>query len=590
MTRFAAGVTRFAAGMTRYAAGVTRFARALSLWWAHMHLAVRVRYVTLALLVVWAPLGMTGCAGSGEAVAAGYVDRVNEWTVPGVLRIETAATPDNLNPLIGQDSIDTDVSMFWAGHLFNWSDKRELVPELATQVPTLRNGGISRNGLTVTYHLRRGVRWQDGAPFDAGDVIFSWHAVMNPRNQVAVREGYDLIDRIDVPDPYTLRVHLKHPYAPFITTFFSMSSTAYAVLPKHLLAGRIDINNIAFNRMPVGTGPFRVAFNDGNLLKLVANPHYWRGAPKLKEVDFRWVSSNDEILQHLKQHRIDFYYGAYERQEPELHGIRGTTVYLYPFNGFEDIGFNTASPIASDKRVRQALAYATNRAEVVNTIANGVNAAADTDQAPASWAHDGGVKKYPYDPHAARQLLDAAGWVVGPDGIRTKNGRRLSLILISGGGGGSPSVPIESLVQANWRAVGVETIVRNYDDSKLYASAQDGGIEATGRFDAIIEEWVNGVDPDDSSQFMCDMQRPSGWNNYRYCNPQVDAAENQALTSYDQAARGRAYKRIQTLLADDVPIIVLYFAQQQDVVNLDLKNYHPASAVTPFWNTWQLEI
>jgi peptide/nickel transport system substrate-binding protein len=541
-----------------------------------------------AFLAVALAFTLSGCADSPAAAQTGYVKRVNGWTEPGVLRIEADTAPDSLNPLLGQVSIDTDLSMFWAGHLFNWNDKGQLVPELATDVPTHENGGISGDGRSITYHLRQGVRWQDGAPFDARDVIFTWRAIMDPHNDVPVRACYDLIERIDAPDDHTIVVRLHHPYAPFITTFFSMSDTSYSVLPRHLLAGKHDLNDIAFNRLPIGTGPFRVVFNDGKQVKLVANPDYWRGAPQLREVDFRWVTSDEEILQHLKQHKIDFYYSAYERQEPDLH-VPGTTIYLYPFNSYEDVGFNTASPVVSDKRVRQALAYATDRTDIVNSITNGVNAPADTDQPSFSWAHDDRAKHYRFDPVAARALLDAAGWRVGPDGVREKNGRRLRVTLVAEKGISSTG-PMERLIQANWRAVGVETVVKNYAVSALFASAARGGIEATGRFDAVLEGWVNGVDPDDSSQFTCDMKPPAGWNAYAYCNPHVDADERIALSSYDQPTRRAAYQRIQENLADDVPVIVLYFAQQQDVVNLDLKNYHPASAVTPFWNTWQLDI
>lgn len=539
------------------------------------------------LLLAGACAALAGCDRSEGASAV--TDRVNDWTQPHVFRIEADTGPDNLNPILGQTSIDTDLSMFWGGHLFNWSNTGELIPELAAVVPSQQNGGISSDGRTITYHLRKGVRWQDGAAFSADDVIFSWHAVMSPNNNVIVRGGYDLISTIDAPDPHTVVVHLKRPYAPFIMTFFSMSSTAYAVLPKHLLAKYKSLNNVGFNRMPIGTGPFRVVMNDGKRIRMVANADYWRGAPRLKEVDFHWEPSDEAILKHLKAHQIDLYYSAYEREEPRLHGIPGTTIYLYPFNAYEDIGFNTTAPIVGDKRVRQALAYATDRAEVLNTIANGVNASAETDQAPFSWAHNDRVKQYEFDPRAARRLLESAGWVVGPDGIRVKHGQRLSVTLVGGGGISIPG-PTERLIQANWRAIGVETIVKNYSDDKLFADAKDGGIEAGGHFDAVLEGWVNGVDPDDSAQFMCDMQPPAGWNAYRYCNPRVDALEEQALTSYDQRTRRRAYDKIQAAIADDVPIIVLYFQQQQDVANLDLKNYQPASAVTPFWNTWQLDI
>lgn len=546
------------------------------------------RGLLAVLLCIAAAQALSSCTFSWPyAPAAANVSRVNAWTVPGVLRIETTFVPDTLNPVTGQESIDTDVSMFWAGHLFNWSDQRQLVPELATEVPTVGNGGISRDGRTIVYHLRRGVTWQDGAPFDASDILFTWRAIMNPRNDIPVRQGYDEIQRIDTPDRYTLVVHLRRPYAPFVTTFFSMSSTSYAVLPRHVLAQRSSIDDPNFDRLPIGTGPFRVVENDATHVRLVANPHYWRGSPKLNEVDFRWQPNGEKVLADLKAHRIDFYYGAYENQEPSLHGILGTTIYLYPFNSFTDIGFNVTSPLVSDKRVRQALASAIDRSSLLTRIGNGVNVSSDTDQAPFSWARDRDVKKYRFDPAAARALLSAAGWAPGADGIRRKNGRSLRLTLDTEY---TSSGYLERQILHDWRAVGVDAVVHIVKAEQLDAPAAQGGIEARGAFDVLLEGWANGVDPDDSTQFECAMQPPAGWNIYRYCNPALDAAEESELSTYDQRARRADFARIQQILAEDVPIIVLSFQQQQDVVNIDLRNYRPTTAVTPFWNPWQLSI
>lgn len=552
-----------------------------------MNRHLRIVRAALSAAALAAALAATGCGQRADALVQ-IGDRVNHWTVPGVLRIETTEVPDTLNPLLGEESVDTDISMFWAGHLFNWSDDRKMIPELATEVPTVANGGISKDGRTITYHLRRGVLWQDGHAFDARDVVFTWHAIMDPRNAVPVRQGYDLITSIATPDPYTLVVHLRRPYAPFISTFFAMSSTAYAVLPEHILSKYKTLDDVPFNRAPIGTGPFRVVALDGTHVKMVANRQYWRGLPQLSEVDFRWQPDGDKILEDLKTHQIDFYYGAFGHQEPQLHGIPGTTIYLYPFNYFLDIGFNTASPVLSDKRVRQALAYATDKTAIVSEDANGVNQTAETDQAPTSWARNADVKHYDFDLDKGRALLEAAGWHVGRGGIRVKGGRPLRVTLLSSGAVGSKTT--ERIIQDDWRAIGVDVVVEHVSETALDGSAAAGGIEANGNFDAVIEGWVNGVDPDDSTQFMCDMRPPAGWNVYRYCNPALDAAERDELSTYDQNARRADFVRIQDILAEDVPIIVLSFQQQQDVVNLDLKNYYPATAVTPFWNPWQLEI
>jgi len=534
--------------------------------------------------------GLSCVACTPVATQTAQTSAGNPWTIHGVLRMAQTRTPDNLVGMLGTQAINTDLSMFWAGYLFNWSDANQFVPELATQVPTLRNGGISRDGLAITYHLRRGVMWQDGAPFTADDVIFSWHAVMNPKNIVVSRDPYDKIERIEKLGPYAIVVHLKQRLAPFVATFFTMSSHTYAVLPVHLLGSLTDINRAAYDDLPVGTGPFRIASNEkGSLIRFVANPSYWRGPPKLKEIDFRIIPNDNTVLTLLKTHEIDFYLRASESQVPSLRGIPGTRLIVSPFTRFADLGFNAGSPQLRDKRVRQALAYGTDRRGLIDKVTHGVNMPADSDQPPFFWAHAAGLPQYAYDPARAAALLDAAGWRMGHDGLRRKGGEALQLVMV--GFTGSTTVSeTEQVIQQEWQQLGIGVTIKNYPSSLLYAPLGDGGIEQTGKFDVAFEEWANGVDPDESLLFLCSMQPPQGWNIYHFCNRELDAAEAAAVGEYDPERRKAAYAKIQRILADELPILVVWFVRRVDVVNTDLKNYRPAHAVTPFWNTWEWRI
>lgn len=544
----------------------------------------------LAACVVLAAMTLftAGCADVARSSNGIEVDG-NAWTEHGVLRMAGSTQPDNLNPLLGTQVIDTDLSLFWGAYLYLLDDNMQMRTELATSIPTVENGGISKNGLRIVYHLRRGVRWQDGAPFTADDVIFTWQQVMNPRNDTGSRQGYELIRKIEKPDDHTLVIYLRHRWAPFVAQFFTMSSTTYCILPKHVLSKYRDINNVPFNRVPLGTGPFRVVSNANGKIKLVANPLYWRGAPRLREIDFTVVPSDQAILDMVRSHTIDFYANAAQALEPQLHGIRGATVYLYPFTRFTDIGFNMSRPQLQDVRVRRALAYATDRDQLITHVTHGVNLPADGDQPPFFWAHTDRVRKYDYNPRVAGQLLDEAGWHVGPDGLRRRHGQVLRLQMV-GFSGSSTTALAEHWIKAEWREVGVDVNIQNFSSDKLYASQADGGIEQLGQFDVAFEEWANGVDPDESQLFLCNLRPPAGWNIYHYCDPDLDAAENAALSDYHQSLRKRDYERVQQLLAEDLPIFVIWFYQRQDVVNIDLKNYRPAQAVSPFWNSWEWEI
>ena len=543
---------------------------------------------------VWAACAAAAAIASGGCSQAAWQAKAveqhtNPWTRDGVLRMASTTVPDNLNPLLGTQVIDTDLAMFWGAFLFSMNGESEMQPELAVEIPTVANGGVSRDGLRITYHLRHGVRWQDGVPFTASDVIYSWRQVMNPRNDIGSRQGYELVRRVDTPDPYTLVVHLRTRWSPFVATFFTMSATTYGILPEHVLRTYASLDDVPFNTLPIGTGPFKVVSNEAGRIKMVANPSYWRGAPHLREIDYEVAPSDEAVLELFKEHKVDFYINAAQALEPQLHGIRGSTVYLYPFTRFTDIGFNLSRPQLRDVRVRQALAYATDRDQLITHVTHGVNLPANSDQPSFSWAHTDDVHAYPYNPRLASHLLDDAGWRLHADGMRYRDGVPLRLVMV-GFSGSSTTTEAEEWIRSQWREVGVGVEVRNYSSDKLYANQADGGIEQNGEFDVAFEEWANGVDPDESQLYLCSLRPPAGWNIYHYCDPRLDAAETKALTDYGRAARKADYARVQALLDDDLPVFVLWFQQRQDVVNIDLKNYRPAQAVSPFWNSWQWEI
>jgi peptide/nickel transport system substrate-binding protein len=547
-----------------------------------MHRAFRVFVLAAACLA-------TACSKvstqSGAPVAAG-----NAHTIPGVLRWGLANEPDTLDPLISTSQVSVDVSMFWAGYLFNWNDLNQWVPELAERLPTLGNGDIARDGHAIVYHLRRGVKWQDGAPFGADDVIFTWQQIMNPHNFVGTRLGYDDISAIDKRDDATIVVHLRKPFAPFIASFFTMSGTPIPILPKHLLDKYPDLNHVDFNRIPVGTGPFRVAaYEKGRLIRLVANPSYWRGAPKLKEIEITIVPDQNTLLTQLKTGEIDLQYRAPSSQAPSLANIPGTRRYLTPFNQYSQIYLNNQNPILGDVGVRRALAYAVDKQRICKEALHGIYTPADSDQPVFSWAYEPDVVRYPYDPAKANATFDQSGWTMGADGIRVKSGKRLALT-ITIPTGSVVSTTIAAILQQEWRSAGVDITIKNVASPIFFASAGAGGTLQSGKFDIALGAWINGVDPDDSTQYMCDQWPPNGQNNVRFCDPKLDAAEVTALSSFDLGVRKRAYSTVQKIIAEKLPSIIVGFADVQDVANADLAGYRPAHAVTTFWNTWEWSI
>ena len=231
-------------------------------------------------------------------------------TIPGTLRYADLEEPTGLNPLLRLQAVATDLDMFIFGFFFNIDDKLHWVPELAVEVPTLQNGGISKDGLTITYHLRKGVKWQDGAPFTSHDVIFTTNAILNKNNNLQSRNGWDQLDHVEAVGDYEVKFHLKRPYAAAIANFFSESGN-YPVLPAHLLEKYPDINHVPFNSNPVGTGPFKfVRWLHGDRIELDANPLYWRGPPKLQHIIYKFVPKDTTVLVQLQTHEIDAWFRA----------------------------------------------------------------------------------------------------------------------------------------------------------------------------------------------------------------------------------------------------------------------------------------
>jgi peptide/nickel transport system substrate-binding protein len=542
-----------------------------------------MKRVAMALALALALAGCTKISTQTNAHHAG-----NPWTIHGVLRVAEPDEPDNLNPMIGNQQAEVDLSLLWGAYLFRYSSQSQWIPELATRVPTLANGDISKDGLRVTYHLRPGVKWQDGAPFTADDVIYSWHQVMNPDNNVASRVGYDDITRVDKIDDTTIVVHLRKPYAPFLSAFFSMGGTPICILPKHLLAGLANINHAPYNRQPVGTGPFILKrYVPGSMIEFVANPSYFRGPPKLAEIDWHFIPDANTIVTQLETHEVDgtfFLPVAFYNSVQHLPGVH---VYLTEINAYDQIGLNLTNPVLADKTMRQALAYGVDRETLAQKVYHGVYLLADSDQPDFLWAHNPLVKQYPYDPARASQMLDADGWKLAADGFRYKNGQRLTVNFVTSPGGNNAD---NVIIQQDWRKLGIDARIKIVAGPLFFATYGAGGILQTGKFDAAYFGWYNGADPDDSTQFMCSQVPPNGQDMYHFCSPALDRLENIALTSFDIPTRKAAYFGIQDILTDQEPTIFMFYVRRVSVMNTDLHNFDPGHAVSVIWNPWQWEI
>jgi peptide/nickel transport system substrate-binding protein len=552
----------------------------------HAARAARSSLVAFLLAALTAPI--VGCT-KVETAATGPRTARHPWTIPGTLRVALPGSVNTLNPILSTQQVEAIAEAFATDPLVATDPEGHDVPMLAATVPTLENGGISRDGRTITYHLRRNVVWHDGAPFTSRDVSFTFQAIMNPNTAITTRHGYDIVERVDTPDAYTAVFRLKHPFSPAVHTFFAHSDAPYMIIPAHLLSRYHDLNRVPYNGQPIGTGPFKVVrWLRGDRIEYVANDRYFLGKPKIRHVIVRFVPDENTIVNEVRAHEVDWFFQATPRSYVQLRALPGVVNHLVPFNGVDSIIFNTQAPPFDDSRLRRAVGLAIDKRKLVDDVTFGTALPATEDIPSFMWAFNPHAGTSARDLPAAKALLEGAGWLSGPDGVRTSHGKRLVMQLayrtesVTDRGRG---VVIASML----RDAGIDVQLKSYTTALLYGPQATGGILASGKYQAGLQTWYAGVDPDDSTQLTCDQRPPRGYNWSRYCNPAMDAAQRVALSNYDVPTRKRAYATIQQLLADDAPLVYLWWPRQIETVNDDLHGFRP-NGIVENWNSWEWSI
>ncbi|TAM58644.1 peptide ABC transporter substrate-binding protein [bacterium] len=543
------------------------------------------RHAVVGLALAVALIAMLpGCTKVESSGASG----LHPWTIPGTMRWADGEEPDNLNPLLSTELLVNDLSAFTMGYFFQFGPRGEAVPDLCVEVPTQANGDISADGRTLRFKLRHGVAWSDGAPFTSADVAFSVRAILNPRNNVLSREGWDLIQRVETPDPYTVVFHLRQPFAPFLDKFFTPVGNP-AILPEHLLAKYPDLNHVAYNQLPVGLGPFvYTAWRRGNEVEMAANPHYWGGPLKLKHVIFKIIPDANTVLTQVRTHELDVDVRVPANEVSEVRSLPGVRTIDVVSNSFRHLDFNLSRPALRDLRVRQAIAHATDRRAIWEKVYHRVGVVSNAPFPSSSWAYAPGLPGYAYDLGAAARLLDEAGWRLGSDGLRHRKGEALRLTLV--GNIGNPLLDSTVLViESSFKRLGIELEYKRYPTPLLFGSYAAGGIIATGKYDLAIYAWQLQPDPDLSLLLECRSVPPHALNYVRYCNPAFDRLQEDADTHYDRARRRRDLIAEQRILSHDLPWIVISNIEEVFALNPDLKGLAP-DLDEVFWNAAQLSM
>jgi peptide/nickel transport system substrate-binding protein len=505
----------------------------------------------------------------------------------GVVRLVTV-DPPSLNPLVSDNPAISDVAILIHGYLLRTDDRGRFLPDLAVRVPTVANGGIADGGRTIRYELARGVRWHDGVPFDARDVAFSFRAAMNPRNDVPDRSGFDDIASVVTPSAYEVIVRLKRPYSPAVATFFTTGANdSYAILPAHLLARYSEINDVPYDGAPIGLGPYRfVTWERGSRIVLEADPHFRRGAPHIGRVVFVISPDENTSLTLWQSHAIDFFpVRGFAGNRSVIDGARSVAdarEYRSDHYQFNYVLFNTARGPLRDRSIREAIVRGVDRDRIQREVRGELSRPGDGDRLPGQFAYDPSIHEAAYDPVAAARLLDAAGWKLRGD-VREKNGVPLALDVV--GPAGSPGSERSGLLlQADLARLGIRTSIKDYQYNVLLASAAEGGVYASGRFDLSFYGWQPNEDADHSYLFRCDTRPPDGENYGRICDPAIDRDARIELEASDPAAQAAADRDMLRELDAQSDVLFLGFDRELLFTPRELRGVKSSVLGEHYWN------
>jgi len=438
-----------------------------------------------------------------------------------------------LNPILSTDTSSSAVEGVIFTGLTKINEKLEVVPDLAT------SWDISKDGKIWTFHLRKDVKWQDGKPFTAEDVVFTFNSILNPKVNSVRRSDY-IIDGQPIIfgaiDKYTVKAILPKPFAPFLI------HSGMGIIPRHLLKGK-DINTAEFNRRPIGTGPFKFSeWRTGDYVKVVRNNNYYGGKPLLAEIIFKIIPDENATLMALEAGEIDTA-GIPAKDYSRIKNKKGIRTFEHDILLYVYLGLNLDKPMFKDKRVRQALAYATNKNQLVSLILKGLGSPAYAPSAPISWAYSDKVQKYRYDPEKAKKLLKEAG---------QENLEFTCLV----NQGNKEREKAAIILKQQFKKVGIKMNIRELEWSALLKIVNKP--TAPKDFDAVIMGWSLGLDPDAYSIWHS-TQYPQGFNFVKYKNPEADKLLESGRITMDRNGRKNIYAKLYKIIADDQPYVFLWY-------------------------------
>ncbi len=445
-----------------------------------------------------------------------------------------------LNPVLLSDSASGDIAGLVFNGLVKYDKNIQLVGDLA------ESWEISKGGLVITFHLRKGIRWHDGQSFTADDVLFTYEKLRDPKVHTPYSSDFEDVASVTAPDAYTVRVTYRKRFAP------GLASWGMGIVPKHIY-GNGDFNTHPANRAPIGTGPYRFKeWKTDQYILLEANPDYFEGKPYIQRYVYRIIPDSSVQFLEMRNQSIDSItltpdqYKAYDAIFEHHQRFR------YPSFKYVYFGFNLKNDLFKDSRIRRALAYAIDRQSMVNGIVLGLGQSITGPFPVTSWAYNTAVEPLPYDPVKAKALLAECGWKPDSNGHLMKGGKPFSFTLMTNQGNKVRQLCSE-VIQQQLKKIGIDVTVRIIEWSTFIHQYID-----KKNFEAIVMGWQLGRDPDNYMMWHSSQQKEGQYNFCGYENPQVDRWLVEARETFELKERQALYHKVHAQIAGDLPYIFLY--------------------------------
>ena len=454
------------------------------------------------------------------------------------------SSPTNLDPRVGLDAQSERIDGLLFDNLLARDEHLSVQPGLAErwEIPDPK---------TYIFHLHAGVKFCDGRPLTSRDVKWSFDSLLQGKVRSTKASTYRFVDHIEAPDSQTVIFHLKEPWAALLWNV--AGGAGMGIVPYG--------SGSEMSQSPVGSGPFRfVRAEQDKEVIIEHNDNYWGDKAKVSRVRFMVVPDATTRALELRKGSADLAINALAldtvitlEREPTLHVLQGPGTVL----GY--MAFNLRDPILKDVRVRQAIACALDRQPLIHYLMRDAARPAASVLPPESWAYDGNVPRYPYDPAKARQLLDAAGYPAS-NGVRFHVTMKTSTE--------ESSRAMAAVFQQQLREVGIVLDIRSFEFATFFADVTHG------EFQAYSLRWVGGNEDPDIFEYAFHSSRiiPKGANRQYYSNPRVDALIDRARIETDQRARKQDYAAIQQILAEDMPYIDLWYFDNVMVYSTRVRN------------------